>query len=215
MSQNWESNDWWNRTPDEVRNPPQQQQQRTEESVTEPDPVSAIRQISREEHVRANQEYSEWARKRQEEYSGATAKFASDKDRAPYYEIAQKFFLQLDRESGQQLPVARLYDMTVAHVDSLRQMGVKPPAQPKPAGAMHTNSQPYDIPLHEQAPSNGNLPFRRLSEEEIRRNNEDYLFERQMDLDRRKFRGADDDFAKLEEMCKKSRDNRLGTLEKV
>ena len=36
-----------------------------------------------------------------------------------------------------------------------------------------------------------------------------------MDLDRRKFRGADDDFAKLEEMRKKSRDNRLGTLEKV
>ena len=210
MSQNWDQAGWWNQPlgqPEQAQPPAQQQQEPPQQSAED-----VVRQIARETLVQTNQEYAEWSRKRRGEYEQVSVKFLADKELAPYYGMALDYFQDQNTKSGERVPVPQLFDATVQYVQRLKGMGVKPPEAPRnQGGSFQSGSQNYDIPLQEQQARRG---FPTEDPEKVRQAQQEYLWQRRLDLDRRKSRGSQEDLDLLEKLRAKQYENSV-QLEKA
>lgn len=203
---NWDDNDWWNKPIGEGQQP--QRQQTQGEERPQPSPVEVVQRIAQETYAQQTQQYASWAEKRQQELAQATAAWQADKDLAPYFDLARQKFVDLDGMFQQQKPVAEVVDMVKRDIMTLRAQGFQPPkAAQRPPGFAPANT-PYDIPLDPSQP-------RRQYEDQNEKlaANHAYLRDRQIDLDRRKFRGDESDLKRLEDIREAQYTNRV-TIEK-
>lgn len=181
------------------------QQQQQAEAPNQPSPIEIIRQIAREEQIDQTRQYAEWAQRRKEEQEAATLAWQADKDLAPWLPIAQAEYVQIDNMFNGSKPVAEVVDLVKRKILGLKAQGVQPPAPKKPAfGGVRSD---YDIPVGDGM--SGQYGFRAEDPAEKMKRNHAYLRDRQIDNDKRKFRGDESDWKRLEELREAQYTNRV------
>lgn len=180
---------WWNKPAAEQ--PAQAAPTATPSPETRQPEAAVIERIVQQQMVTQAQEYQKWADERRNQYTAATTKFMADPALAAYYPIAEKYFLQMDTETGQKMPVGQLFDMTIRHVRSLKDMGVQAPK--KAQGGFASGGQGWDssTPQLDGNPQQGR--FRSLDPEQVLKQKEDYLKQRRLDFELRKDRSTPQD----------------------
>lgn len=191
-----EQDQWWNRPQDSQGAPPAP----VTPPKQEPNPVEIVRQIAREEHVQQTQQYNAWAQKRNDDLQIASQAWVADKELAPYYDMARQEFFDLDQMFGQQKPVAEVVDMVKRKVMGWKSKGILAPApKPRNTGFAPVGSNNYDI-NPDPTSIHGVSGFRPENPDEKMKANYQYLMNRRIDLDKRKFRGDDDELKQMTEM---------------
>jgi hypothetical protein len=146
--------------------------------------------VVQREIVNSAQQYDRWAAQRKGEYEAATKKFLDNKDLAPFYPVAEAYFTQLNLKSGQQIPVAQLFDMTVEHIETLRRTGIQPPRRQEVArGGFSPGGQPWDVPDVDGNPRQAG-GIRNQDPEEVLARKREYLADRRRDFEMRRDRST-------------------------
>ena len=169
--------------------------------------MEVVQKIASDTYAQQTQQYATWAQERNNQLVQATAAWQADKELNPYFDFARQKFVDYDNLFQQQKPVAEVVDMVKRDVMQLKQQGFAPKVQARPTGFAPANT-PWEMPMDPSQP-------RRQFEDpkEKMEANHLYLKERQMDLDRRKYRGDESDLKKMEELREAQYANRV-TIEK-